>query len=817
MSEFWQSAAGWAGQTAFTGAILLLLGWLGIKLARCPARRHVLAGWVLRAAAIVPVLCLIPTWVKVPVPGWLVAETHWPVPRAQESPFAVAEVRNPVIPADVLPGPDSTATAMMPERSPRSNDVPAVPWGPAVPARPDVPPDVVWNLPREPVAELPDRKVKPTDPPLKRAGSPATADANPPTPVPPSRTLASWIAPVTVTIYWGVSLVLFGQVVLGHLTLLGYCRAGGRAPARVQAVFDELAAGFRRVPRLVVSDRVSSPACFGLFRPTVLLPTPFAVAATAAELRWVFAHEFDHLRRGDHRTAWWLGTVRAMYFFVPWFWPLRQDLALTQEYLADAAAASAGGSPVDYAAFLVSLSGGPMERRPARPPFPASGARPGRSDLFRRVTMLVERTEPRPERTPRSWAVFAAVGSLTAAVLLSGLGLAAPDEKPPVKTPDPAQKDPVKEEKPKDPVKGDAPREGDKPKDPTKGDKPPVKGDAPRDGYKPRDPNARRDGDKPREVVIVEAADELKRKIIAAASTGNLEELRKLTEKLAMMMAQQRGDPFGGRRGDSDEVAKLKQAMAERLKVFEDQIEKLKGIPEAQVALRRAMDEYRRSIELSLKVEGAKLDDHQAGVQDFLRTELLSKRGGASARFGVMVAPVPEALVEQLDLPKNRGLLVTGVAPGSVAEKAGLKKNDILLAFAGQDISAEAGKFVEQVEKVKGGQKFDVIVLRKGKKETINGVELAEVKRIEIQLREAARVPRIEFEQMQVQVSNDTFHIDATKGDVKYAIDGKRNGGKLEATSIVIVSGKAKDNYKAFWDVPDAHQPAVTQLLGSIR
>ena len=69
------------------------------------------------------------------------------------------------------------------------------------------------------------------------------------TQAPPPRTLASWIAPVTVTIYWSVSLVLFGQVVLGHLTLLGYCRAGGPAPARVQAVFDELAVGFGIVRR----------------------------------------------------------------------------------------------------------------------------------------------------------------------------------------------------------------------------------------------------------------------------------------------------------------------------------------------------------------------------------------------------------------------------------------------------------------------------------------------------------------------------------------------------------------------------------------
>src|SRR5581483_5517852 len=120
------------------------------------------------------------------------------------------------------------------------------------------------------------------------------------------------------------------------------------------------------------------------------------------------------------------GLARAVYFFVPWFWPLRRELSLAQEYLADAAAAAADGRGVDYAAFLVNLSGGP-----ARLPRLAHAVRAGRSDLFRRVTMLVQSGAGVDRRCPRGWAALAAGGVLSAAVVLSGLGLASADDQKP--------------------------------------------------------------------------------------------------------------------------------------------------------------------------------------------------------------------------------------------------------------------------------------------------------------------------------------------------------------------------------------------------
>ena len=48
------------------------------------------------------------------------------------------------------------------------------------------------------------------------------------------------------------------------------------------------------------------------------------------------------------------------------------------------------------------------------------------------------------------------------------------------------------------------------------------------------------------------------------------------------------------------------------------------------------------------------------------------------------------ALARRLDLPNNRGALITFVLPGSPAERAGLKPNDVVVKLAGHEIADPA-------------------------------------------------------------------------------------------------------------------------------
>jgi beta-lactamase regulating signal transducer with metallopeptidase domain len=845
MTDSWLAAAGWLGHTALVGGAVLLLGWVGVLLVKAPARRQRLAAWAVRAAVLAPVLCLLPAWLTVPAPAFVEEEL---APAVRESP--------PAAPPAEEPAPAATEFA--------AADPPGW-WD----AELTLAPVAVVELP--PAAALPPPAVRPrAEEPVSHAPAPAPAPAAltpaAPEPVPPEPRLSPLASavPLVLSAYAMVVAALLGQVLVGHVGLARLVRAGRPAPFRVQAVFDELTAGMRRKPRLLVCDRVASPVCFGLFRPTVLLPESLARAGTEAELRWVFAHELDHVRRGDLATGWWVGLARAVYFFVPWFWPLRRELSLAQEYLADAAAAAADGRPVDYAAFLVNLSGGP-----ARLPRLAHAVRAGRSDLFRRVTMLLQSGAGLDRRCPRGWAALAAGGVLSAAVLLSGLGLAsADDEKPqPEKT--------AKQEK-AEKARQEAERAEQAARDAER---------AARDRERTVQDRAR---DRDRERTADDVAG-IKKAIAEAAQKGDVDEVRRLAERLEKAMSAPRGErprrdpekpqppvppkppalprvpgvpdvPFG--RFDPFDNDRMKEAMQQAERSLKEAMERLKDNPEAREQLERALKEYHKAMEQGMKraEEGMK---KAAEAQDKLKEwrkanpdapfppgfEEMQKRFGGEfgrgfgptarraggGRLGVAVSPVPEALAEQLDLPTGRGVVVNQVHPGSAAEKAGLRKNDVILSFAGQSVDAE--RFTEEVAQAKPGQKVDVVVLRKGKRETIKGIELPEApkperrggggdfeykapKRGEFKVPTPPTPPtpgKGGFERTTVSINDDEFTIDATKGDVRYRLTGTIEGGKPVPSRIEVTGdGKKKASYKSFEDVPEEHRDAVKQLLGSV-
>lgn len=95
------------------------------------------------------------------------------------------------------------------------------------------------------------------------------------------------------------------------------------------------------------------------------------------------------------------------------------------------------------------------------------------------------------------------------------------------------------------------------------------------------------------------------------------------------------------------------------------------------------------------------------------------------ARLGIRLERVAPLAAEQLGLAPNTGIAVTLVAPNSAAEKAGLKVHDIILEFGGKAVTDDTDEFVRRVNAVKAGEKVDVLLLRKGKKVEVKGMELA--------------------------------------------------------------------------------------------
>ena len=103
-------------------------------------------------------------------------------------------------------------------------------------------------------------------------------------------------------------------------------------------------------------------------------------------------------------------------------------------------------------------------------------------------------------------------------------------------------------------------------------------------------------------------------------------------------------------------------------------------------------------------------------------------RGGTmhEGRLGAMVDVPNPTLIDQLDLPKEQGLVVEDVVPGSAAAKAGVKAHDILLELNGKAVSSKPEDFLKQLDEIKANTPVDAVVMRKGKKETVKGLSLPE-------------------------------------------------------------------------------------------
>ncbi len=82
-------------------------------------------------------------------------------------------------------------------------------------------------------------------------------------------------------------------------------------------------------------------------------------------------------------------------------------------------------------------------------------------------------------------------------------------------------------------------------------------------------------------------------------------------------------------------------------------------------------------------------------------------------QLGVRLAEVDQDVVARLKLKEEKGALVTEVLLNSAAEKAGLKKDDVIVRFQGESIltASQLGRLVKDVP---SGRKVDLDVIRAG-------------------------------------------------------------------------------------------------------
>jgi beta-lactamase regulating signal transducer with metallopeptidase domain len=743
MNELCEGAGRWLLHASLGGGLLLGVTWVLMRWTRQPARRQLLGDCGMSGALLIAILSLIgPSWLVI---GWT---------RPAEA-VAQNDSDNPL--ADDLP------TTIEPSRE----EAPAVAPEPT-PARP------------LPVEQVPKLAL------LASTEAPATT----PPPAPATLNWPDVVRGGVLLLFGAGALYFLLRLLLGYAALTRLLWQAEAAPPSVRGVWEAMAHGSRWM-RLLVCRRLLMPLSCGLLRPTVLLPAQLCDQPAPRQLRWILAHELTHLRRRDAWSALLFGLGQVLFFFLPWFWWLKRQVRLCQEFVADAAAAAQDEQALNYAEFLVSLA-----HKPAVP-VGATGVAGNGSDLFRRVSMLLHDPLRVETRCPRRWSLAVAAILLSLGILGGGLSLRAQaaQEGPIVIILQPSAQTPAEAKvAKKHKIRLYLADEKEQGKDGVL-----VWRFLDTDAKKTPLTDAEFFVQPQQDVVILELIGGDHNWAYLLKRGDNLEPLHealhrleklckqgKLTQEaihreVAKALQQMKARPAKAAEdkmalgrwiegdGKGDKLLLLTRDHDKLVKVLLKVREQMPDASESEVLkvvlkvlaqhkqsgqefeieivpiqaggkdkktpkkvdtieqIRKLLDELEkiRIEEKALAKHAQELAARAQWAEKLARVHAEFRQApSAKPRLGVSVEPVTAALADQLNLPKDTGVLVTDVNADSPAAKVGIKVNDVLLKIDGATIPADVGDFVKLIASLKADTPLAVVVLRKGQKQTLGNVQL---------------------------------------------------------------------------------------------
>lgn len=140
-----------------------------------------------------------------------------------------------------------------------------------------------------------------------------------------------WLAGVAGLGFW---------IAASHRRLARMAKSGSPAGDDLRSLLRECCGsqGIRRMPRLSIISGLESAALFGWLRPVILIPGSLASQHSREELRGIFLHELQHLKR--HDSLWnWLGLIAcSLHWFNPLAWLVFARYRADRELACDEAA-----------------------------------------------------------------------------------------------------------------------------------------------------------------------------------------------------------------------------------------------------------------------------------------------------------------------------------------------------------------------------------------------------------------------------------------------------------------------------------------------
>ena len=153
-----------------------------------------------------------------------------------------------------------------------------------------------------------------------------------------------------------------------------------------------------------VSAELAEPSVFGIFRPTLLLPSAVVSRLSSEELDAVIAHELCHIRHRDNLTAAVHMLVEALFWYYPLVWWVGRQMLKERESACDETVVELGAAPRIYAEGILKACRLSLESRLGV----MAGA--GGSNLSHRVKAIVHGQPPR-KLNPTGKAGLVAIGS----------------------------------------------------------------------------------------------------------------------------------------------------------------------------------------------------------------------------------------------------------------------------------------------------------------------------------------------------------------------------------------------------------------------
>jgi len=112
-------------------------------------------------------------------------------------------------------------------------------------------------------------------------------------------------------------------------------------PERLEGLLELTAKkiGLKKVPQVILTNKVCCPAVFGVFKPVLLMPADKLQNMTVQDAEHIFLHELAHIKRGDLFVHAVYMILQIAYWFNPLIWLIRKHLQNLRELCCDATVA----------------------------------------------------------------------------------------------------------------------------------------------------------------------------------------------------------------------------------------------------------------------------------------------------------------------------------------------------------------------------------------------------------------------------------------------------------------------------------------------